>query len=730
LIVGGQVKAEGSDIGSLDIKNFTVGGSSSLPEIAPINIYGQYDNGNTIIYIKSHQSDPDLIELGSREGDNAIDGVYFPDFSQGLLIRTSMNQTNIRMEFAGEVGSSAVSGIIISDKICPRLFTIHSTYEGPQHIIKGPFIGWWSGKEDFSGFVFEMLGYLEDMRNQAWAYGMIDPPPLRDGYYQNIYFWSNQDDPKLPGHLGNGVGTDSNGYPFLGTAGKGDAHSTLNAYHEGFHLFQYSAANLLVPSGSPGFVYEGNSAWFIEASANWMASINCPEMTTALVVGTIYAVPQLTLWRSFNSMHSDLPESAPHNWNREVHQYAMNSLLYFLTEVENVPKAFITDGFYAGTSKSPQEYLHDRIGGAKFRQYFTNWCAHNAAFFDYITRGQYDYSLWELDPSTYIPMKDLDDINPYVKSFSDTGTGGIFIEPSQNLKPMGWAYNVYRIIVSKDAEYTFTIEGDQFGSEGQTSMFTSIIALVDVSDLKKNRFIPLLLVNGLQGTERVSVSAADVTDIFLVVAAVPERFDSFQTYPYKIKIDRTEGSTPAPTTHPTPTPTTTPTSEPTSIPTQSPTLTPTTTPTSHPTPSPTPILEINLLTDDYGGETSWTIQDCDGKQIMEGKGYKNNHEIYESMVAPYGGTFIIKDSYGDGICCAHGEGNYKLRYDGEVVKRGKGDFFYSESITFGECQSGSMQKLDPYQNHMNEEKQRKSPYEKCKHDTDCFGKCEKNGVCS
>ena len=446
----------------IDVKDFNVGGSSLLPEIDLLNILGQYGNGNIIIELKAHESDPDLVKVEANGGDTSINGIYFPNFSQGLLIRTSINQQSIRMSFSGEAGSSAVIGIITSNILFQRTFSIRSTYNGPNFIIKDPFIGWWSGKEDFSSFISETLEYLKEVRDQSWAYGMVDPPSIRDGYYQNIYFWSHQDDLKLPGHLGNGVGTDSNGYPFWGTHGiSGGSWSKINAYHEGFHLLQYSSANMLVPSSSPGYGYSGNSAWFIEASANWIASINCPEQVHALLIGTIHAVPQLALWRSFNFMHPDLPANAPQTWNAEVHQYYMNTLLYFLTEVENVPRAYITDGFYAGTNKSPQEYIHNRIGGSQFRKFFSNWCAHNAAFYDYITREQYRLSLWELDPSVDIPNRDDDDINPYVQTFVDAGTNGVFIEPSQNLKPMGWAYNVYRITVSRDATYTFTIEGDE-----------------------------------------------------------------------------------------------------------------------------------------------------------------------------------------------------------------------------------------------------------------------------
>ncbi len=646
-----------------------MGGSNLLPEIALINILGQYGNGNIIIELKAHESSPDLVAVEANGGDTSINGIYFPNFSQGLLIRTSLNQQNLGMSFAGEVGSSAVTGIITSGTLFQRTLSIRSTYIGPKYIIKGPFIGWWGDKEDFSSFISESLEYLIEVRNQAWAYGMVDPPSIRDGYFQNIYFWSHFDDPKLPGHLGNGVGTDSNGYPFWGTHGDTDpSFAKGNAFHEGLHLLQYSSANELVPSASPGYAYDGNSAWFIEASANWIASINEPENIFSLTIGTIHAVPQLALWRSFNFFHPDLPENAPETWNREVHQYHMNTLLHFLTEVENVPRAYITDGFYAGTNKSPQEYIHNRIGGAQFRKFFINWCAHNAAFYDYITREQYEYSLWEIDPATNIPNLDPNDINPYVQTFADTGTNGVFIEPSQNLRPMGWAYNVYRITISRDAEYTFTIEGDQFGSEGQASMLASRIALANRNDLTKNYFLPIQLSRGLNGEGRVSVSAVDITDVFLVVATVPESFDSFQTYSYKIKIDRTESST----------------SSPTSPPTREPTLPPTAAPTSAPTPEDCTEYQLDILTDGYPEETTWTIENSRSDIVASGGRYYEKNTLFTSKGCLKNGEdfkLTVNDSYGDGICCSQGNGEYIFYIGGKLIARG-GNFKYAQSLNF------------------------------------------------
>merc|ERR1711902_118744 len=44
-------------------------------------------------------------------------------------------------------------------------------------------------------------------------------------------------------------------------------------------------------------------------------------------------------------------------------------------------------------------------------------------------------------------------------------------------------------------------------------------------------------------------------------------------------------------------------------------------------------------------------------------------------------TFTITDDFGDGLCCAYGNGGYKIKVNGEVVVSG-GEFGSSETKTF------------------------------------------------
>ncbi|WP_055436023.1 M43 family zinc metalloprotease [Lacinutrix algicola] len=90
----------------------------------------------------------------------------------------------------------------------------------------------------------------------------------------------------------------------------------------------------------------------------------------------------------------------------------------------------------------------------------------------------------------------------------------------------------------------------------------------------------------------------------------------------------------------------------------------------------TPQIILNLLTDDYGDETSWEFKNGAGTVLYSGNSYANNTSYTEIFdVDPnecY--TFTIEDAYGDGICCTYGIGSYGLTTStGDVIFAG-GDF--------------------------------------------------------
>lgn len=88
-------------------------------------------------------------------------------------------------------------------------------------------------------------------------------------------------------------------------------------------------------------------------------------------------------------------------------------------------------------------------------------------------------------------------------------------------------------------------------------------------------------------------------------------------------------------------------------------------------------LIVDITPDNYPSETSWDLVDDMGGVIAAG-----NASGAELCIDAACYTFTIYDSFGDGICCSYGQGNYSV-YDaaGTVVASG-GDFGSSESSSF------------------------------------------------
>lgn len=102
-------------------------------------------------------------------------------------------------------------------------------------------------------------------------------------------------------------------------------------------------------------------------------------------------------------------------------------------------------------------------------------------------------------------------------------------------------------------------------------------------------------------------------------------------------------------------------------------------------------LQVTIVADHWPKETSWEVvlPQVENEVIAKGSSddlvpgdpvqflecVNNRNGCYE---------FIISDSGGDGICCEHGNGSYKVSYDGEEIKQG-GAFYDKEITPFGLC---------------------------------------------
>lgn len=100
---------------------------------------------------------------------------------------------------------------------------------------------------------------------------------------------------------------------------------------------------------------------------------------------------------------------------------------------------------------------------------------------------------------------------------------------------------------------------------------------------------------------------------------------------------------------------------------------------------------LTLKLDNYPEETSWTIKNTSGATVASGGTYGSSPDgstITATNCLPAGCyTFTINDAYGDGICCAYGNGSYTLKDDGGTTLASGGSFGSSEASDF--CLSSS-----------------------------------------
>ena len=72
-------------------------------------------------------------------------------------------------------------------------------------------------------------------------------------------------------------------------------------------------------------------------------------------------------------------------------------------------------------------------------------------------------------------------------------------------------------------------------------------------------------------------------------------------------------------------------------------------------------LNVTIQTDNYGGESSWEIINFDGNTVATNPPLQNNTLTNTMVFLPAGDySFIMYDSFGDGICCSFGQGFFGI----------------------------------------------------------------------
>ena len=406
------------------------------------------------------------------------------------------------------------NGTLVNGRV---LLTDYGNVDDNDYLIGDYFVVWWYKGFNYAADAQQILDWLESVKADALDLGMHHPPPDARGTYLNIYIHEpGPANDNYPDGWGLGVGTDGNGLPFM-SVGSNVRGDPISIRHEGFHLYQYSHT-------SRGYDYVDDGQWINETTATWFSVLPyLTQVDAQLGAATITANPQLALWHGW----VNAPAGDPDNWNRTTRQYALSTWLQYLTTTGGAPVSVLVDGYNAGTTMLPQEYMNSRVVGLGAK--FADWAAASTPDMSYLTRAQWTRALQEI--ATY---GDATDRHEYVLQLTDAGTGGAFVSPPAALAPRGWSYNVIRVTSTQAASWHFEIDGAPAGSEGAAAIFQARLVVRTTGDVVHTIPLP----NSLDGSFDLATTATP-TEMYLIVAAVPQHFRGHQTYSYQVKIDRT-----------------------------------------------------------------------------------------------------------------------------------------------------------------------------------------------
>lgn len=92
---------------------------------------------------------------------------------------------------------------------------------------------------------------------------------------------------------------------------------------------------------------------------------------------------------------------------------------------------------------------------------------------------------------------------------------------------------------------------------------------------------------------------------------------------------------------------------------------------------------LNIILDNYPSETTWSITNSSNSVLYSGGPYSTQGGSVTQAFCLENGcyNFNIYDSWGDGICCAYGQGSYTLVHNGNILAEG-GQFGSSQVTPF------------------------------------------------
>lgn len=380
--------------------------------------------------------------------------------------------------------------------------------KGDNFIIK-----WGDGVSD--GKASHLLGFFED----AWAAEIEDwgqPAPYgTETYLFNVYI-GDTGGGTPEGHGAGGYYTrDGENMPMIVIAKnslENEEYVAVASAHEFYHALQ--------DASGAAYAYDGDSAWYWEATATWASGEVYPDDAYYGMFLYGYALlPQLSI------NFFDYPDTGT---LQEYHQYGAFIFPRYLSELVADRKLIVDSWIDSGSARDPLEALADELAkeGVDLADAFGDFAARNA-WWDYLDgedyADNYDY---------YYDYYGDEGLVDEVKGADSHGE----VEPPEDSLPERFAYNIIDISTPSGSGMVVDFTGANKGSKGSAADWR--ITLVQ-DDRSGPTYFPLTLEEGA-GSMTVESTGGD--DFRLVVAATPEKTSSGETFSYSYEIRPIEGT--------------------------------------------------------------------------------------------------------------------------------------------------------------------------------------------
>jgi len=397
-------------------------------------------------------------------------------------------------------------------------------------ITEGIYAYWWDTQFDYTEELPILKAWIEALQVDLNNLGIPNPTCFTEGFYTNIYIHNGKAD-SFPDEWGIGVGYDRLDLPYMTLPPDIAFKREDIVAHELFHIFQSSSYYEFID-------FERAAHWIVEGLAEWYRMRTFKDTDRAFInVDAIQATPDISLWQvdarfKINEAEYTEDELFALGWVYGIRQYANGSFFYFLTEIKNISPTEVIQSMFHRQKITPQEYLFNSLGADNLRNLYTEWASRNSVGFDYLPDNAFRFSGYT-KIANLLPDREIHE-KPFVHIVDDINASGSFA-PDSLYQPKAWGYNVIKINNTSSATYSFNLHGNSTGNRGTSSHFEALLAV------KKNdgsvMYHPFSMTDATKGSLSVNVSADDC-ELFLTITAVPELFNTNESFNYFVDIIR------------------------------------------------------------------------------------------------------------------------------------------------------------------------------------------------